>query len=129
MPTPEQELLDLSHKLIASIVAGDWAAYANLCDPTLTCLEPEARGHLIGGLAFHKFYFDLGGAAQPRTTTLAEPHVRMLGSDAAVVSYIRVTQLLDGNGVPKTTTMEETRVWQRIGGKWQHVHFHRSPPG
>jgi hypothetical protein len=25
-----------------------------------------------------------------------------------------------------TTATEETRVWQRKDGRWQHVHFHRS---
>ena len=32
-------------------------------------------------------------------------------------------------GSPVTTHFEETRVWQRIGGKWRHVHIHRSPAG
>ena len=29
---------------------------------------------------------------------------------------------------PVTAAVEETRVWQRTGGKWVHVHFHRSMP-
>ena len=29
-------------------------------DPQLTCFEPEARGNLIEGMDFHKFYFDNG---------------------------------------------------------------------
>ena len=28
---------------------------------TLTAFEPEALGHLVEGLAFHRFYFELGG--------------------------------------------------------------------
>lgn len=120
------ELIALSHKLLDTIVAGDWEAYAGLCDPSLTCFEPEARGHLIEGLPFHKFYFDLGPSKGPRTITLASPHVRVLG-DAAVVSYKRVTQHLDANGNPQTAEMEETRVWQKQNGAWKHVHFHRSP--
>jgi calcium/calmodulin-dependent protein kinase (CaM kinase) II len=51
----------------------------------------------------------------------------MLGPDAAVVSYIRLQQKLDGNGRPLTISTEETRVWQKVGGKWKNVHFHRSP--
>ena len=51
----------------------------------------------------------------------------MLGADAAVVSYIRLVQKIDGNGHPLTTSTEETRVWHRVGGKWKNVHFHRSP--
>ena len=29
-------------------------------DPHLTAFEPEARGNLVEGLEFHKFYFDNG---------------------------------------------------------------------
>ena len=29
-------------------------------DPQLTCFEPEARGYMIEGMDFHKFYFDNG---------------------------------------------------------------------
>lgn len=123
----EAELLQLSRRLLDTIVNKDWPAYAQLCDPSLTCFEPEALGQLVAGLEFHKYYFDLDGAPSKRNTTLASPHVRVMG-DAAVVSYIRLTQRLDGHGAPQTVAVEETRVWQRIGGQWKHVHFHRSPP-
>jgi len=53
--------------------------------------------------------------------------VRMLAPDAAVVSYIRLQQKLAADGAPKTVSTEETRVWQKIDGKWKNVHFHRSP--
>ena len=46
--------------------------------------------------------------------------------DAAVVSYVRLVQHLDGSGSAVTSRYEETRVWQKIGGAWKHVHFHRS---
>jgi len=63
------------------------------------------------------------------TITLASPNVRLLGEDAAVVAYMRMTQKLDDAGRPITALCEETRVWQRIDGAWKHVHFHRSLPG
>ena len=114
--------------MLESIGNKDWKTYAKLCDDSLTCFEPEALGQLVQGLEFHKFYFDLEGAPAKRNTTLASPHVRMLGNDAAVVSYIRLIQKLDGSGNPVTVAVEETRVWQRLDGKWKHVHFHRSAP-
>ncbi len=123
----EQELLDLNQRLLDSIVGGDWQTYAQLCDPTLTAFEPEARGHLVAGLDFHKYYFELGGPTGKRHTTMAAPHVRLMG-DVAVICYVRLGQSLDEKGSPRTTAVEETRVWQRSGGKWRHVHFHRSLP-
>ena len=57
---------------------------------------------------------------------MASPHVRMLGSDAAVICYVRLTQSLDAAGAPQTSKFEETRIWQKVGGAWKHVHFHRS---
>jgi calcium/calmodulin-dependent protein kinase (CaM kinase) II len=131
MSDARAELLALNQKLLNAIVGGDWKTYAELCDPTLSCFEPEARGQLVEGMAFHKFYFDLGaGGSKPAVATvvtMASPHVRMLGTDAAVLSYVRLNQKLAGSGEPVTAAVEETRVWQKQGGAWKHVHFHRSP--
>jgi hypothetical protein len=127
MPQPaEAQLLDLTRQLLTAIADQDWSIYSRLCDPSLTCFEPESRGQLVGGMDFHKFYFELKGGRGPRNTTLVSPNVRLLGNDAAVVSYVRLIQKLDGEGSPITTAVEETRVWQRIQGEWKHVHFHRS---
>jgi calcium/calmodulin-dependent protein kinase (CaM kinase) II len=123
----EKELLQLTSNLLATIAAKDWKSYAAMCDASLTCFEPEALGQLVEGLEFHKYYFDLEGAPSNSNTTLASSHVRKLGDDAAVVSYVRLVQKLV-NGSPVTVAFEETRVWQRIKGQWKHVHFHRSPP-
>jgi calcium/calmodulin-dependent protein kinase (CaM kinase) II len=120
------EIVKLTQRLLDSIAAGDWETYRSLCDPSLSAFEPEARGHLVEGLAFHKFYFDLGKEQTPRSNTICSPHVRLLGPDAAVISYIRIVQYLDSSGVPHSACSEETRVWYRQDGRWQHVHFHRS---
>jgi Calcium/calmodulin dependent protein kinase II association domain len=118
------ELLRLTRRLLDAITAGDWETYQELCDPSLTAFEPEAAGHLVRGLEFHQFYFKPGGANAEAQTTLASPEVRLMG-ESAVVTYVRLIQRAAG-GQPVTTAFEETRVWQRIGGKWRHVHFHRS---
>lgn len=119
------ELLALSQELLDAIAAADWETYARLCDPSLTCFEPEARGCLVAGMEFHRYYFELGPSPSPRRNTIASPHVRVLG-DTAVVSYIRLVQKLDSAGAPVTAATEETRVWQRRPQGWRHVHFHRS---
>jgi len=125
-----QQLLDLNQKLLVAIVAGDWNAYQALCDPSITCFEPEARGQLVTGMPFHKYFFDLPSSPQKpaKIVTMSQPHVRLMG-DSAVISYVRLTQSLDDNGVPHIGRVEETRVWQKIDGQWKHVHFHRSANG
>jgi ketosteroid isomerase-like protein len=125
---PEQELLDLTQRLLDSIASCDWRTYDELCDPTLSAFEPEGRGHLIEGMDFHRYYFDLGPADTPRSTTMSSPQVRLLG-EVALVTYVRLIQWINESGGPVTSAFEETRVWQRQQGKWQHVHFHRSPCG
>lgn len=124
----EAELLSLSQQLLSVIDAGNWDAYAKLCDPSLSCFEPEALGQLVEGLPFHKFYFDMPGTGRPKQSTMASPKVRVMG-DAAVVTYVRVVQKIQADGSPVCVAIEETRVWQKQNGSWLHVHFHRSAPG
>ncbi len=124
--TTEQQILQLNQRLLDSIATGDWPTYRELCHPELTCFEPETEGQLVSGLGFHQYFFDLGPPGSPRHTVMASPRVWLLGADAAVVAYVRLTQKLTANGEPVTAAAEETRVWQRIDGAWRHVHFHRS---
>src|SRR5262245_53985304 len=126
MTTTEDELLELNQQLLNCIVQGDWTTYGTLCHSSLTCFEPETRGQLVAGLSFHQYYFELGGPSSNRQVTMASPHVRQLGTDAALICYVRLTQYVDANGATQTARVEETRVWQKIDGRWQHVHFHRS---
>jgi ketosteroid isomerase-like protein len=121
----EQELLRLSQQLLDSIAAADWQTYESLCDPDLTAFEPEALGLRVTGLPFHRFYFELAAAPGAVNSTMIEPRVQMLSADAAVITYVRLTQRQEDSG-PVSRRCEETRVWQRRDGRWWHVHFHRS---
>jgi len=120
------EILEVNQRLLDAIADGDWDTYAELCDPEITAFEPESLGHLVQGMDFHRFYFDLGASNSPHTTSMSSPHVRLLGPDAAVVSCVRLVHRLDAAGNPLVRRSEETRVWQRVDGAWRHVHFHRS---
>jgi calcium/calmodulin-dependent protein kinase (CaM kinase) II len=128
MSAVEEELLELSRKLLTAIDTGDWTTYESLCDESITCFEPEALGQVVAGMAFHKFYFDLPSSpTRPaKQSTIASPHIRVVGQ-AAIVSYVRVVQKLDGTGAPISAAAMETRVWEKKSGGWKHVHFHRSP--
>lgn len=124
----EQELLDLSQRLLDSIDEQNWPAYTELCDPTLTAYEPEALGQLVVGMPFHEFYFKLPGSGRAKQSSITSPQVRLMG-DVAVITYVRLVQRIDGEGRVGTVGHEETRVWQKQDGNWQHVHFHRSTCG
>ena len=119
-------LINLTRCLLESITAGNWQAYNELCDSSISCFEPEARGNLVEGLDFHQFYFDLDHKSLKAQTTMVRPHVRLMG-DTAIVSYVRLTQVADAiTKEVSTKAAEETRVWNRSDGNWKHVHFHRS---
>uniref|UniRef100_A0A3P9IW29 calcium/calmodulin-dependent protein kinase n=1 Tax=Oryzias latipes TaxID=8090 RepID=A0A3P9IW29_ORYLA len=124
----KQEIIKVTEQLIESINNGDFEAYAKICDPGLTSFEPEALGNLVEGHDFHRFYFEnaLSKGNKPVHTILLNPHVHLIGENAACIAYIRLTQYMDGSGIPRTMQSEETRVWHRRDGKWQNIHFHRS---
>ncbi len=126
MNETESEIMALTQRLLDSITSGDWATYAELCDPSLSAIESEAPGQVVVGLDFHKFYFDLGGVRGRHRTTMTGTSVRLMG-EGAVITYARLVQRVDGDGKPITATSMETRVWQKREGKWKHVHFHRTP--
>nr|XP_016851103.1 PREDICTED: calcium/calmodulin-dependent protein kinase type II subunit beta isoform X13 [Anolis carolinensis] len=124
----KQEIIKITEQLIEAVNNGDFEAYAKICDPGLTSFEPEALGNLVEGMDFHRFYFEnlLSKNNKPIHTTILNPHVHVIGEDAACIAYIRLTQYIDGQGRPRTCQSEETRVWHRRDGKWQNVHFHCS---
>ncbi|XP_039990386.1 calcium/calmodulin-dependent protein kinase type II subunit gamma-like isoform X11 [Xiphias gladius] len=126
--TRKQEIIKITEQLIEAINNGDFDAYTRICDPGLTSFEPEALGNLVEGMDFHKFYFEnlLSKNSKPVHTTLLNPHVHLIGEDAACIAYIRLTQFVDSTGHPRSSQSEETRVWHRRDGKWLNVHFHCS---
>ncbi|XP_065806240.1 calcium/calmodulin-dependent protein kinase type II delta 1 chain isoform X10 [Labrus bergylta] len=124
----KQEIIKVTEQLIEAINNGDFEAYTKICDPGLTSFEPEALGNLVEGTDFHRFYFDnaLAKGKLPIHTILLNPHVHLIGDEAACIAYIRLTQYIDRDGMPRTMQSEETRIWHRRDSKWQNIHFHRS---
>ncbi|XP_049324399.1 calcium/calmodulin-dependent protein kinase type II subunit beta isoform X27 [Astyanax mexicanus] len=124
----KQEIIKITEQLIEAVNNGDFEAYAKICDPGLTSFEPEALGNLVEGMDFHRFYFEnlLSKNSKPIHTTILNPHVHLIGEDAACIAYIRLTQFVDSQGRPRSSQSEETRVWHRRDSKWQNVHFHCS---
>ncbi|XP_041758002.1 calcium/calmodulin-dependent protein kinase type II subunit gamma isoform X4 [Coregonus clupeaformis] len=128
MKARKQEIIKITEQLIEAVNNGDFEAYTRICDPGLTSFEPEALGNLVEGMDFHKFYFEnlLSKNSKPVHTTLLNPHVHLIGEEAACIAYIRLTQFVDGQGRPRSSQSEETRVWHRRDSKWLNVHFHCS---
>ncbi|XP_054612541.1 calcium/calmodulin-dependent protein kinase type II subunit beta-like isoform X1 [Dunckerocampus dactyliophorus] len=124
----KQEIIKITEQLIEAVNNGDFDAYSKICDPGLTSFEPEGLGNLVEGMDFHRFYFDnlLAKNSKPIHTTILNPHVHMIGEDAACIAYIRLTQFVDAHGRPRSSQSEETRVWHRRDSRWQNVHFHCS---
>jgi calcium/calmodulin-dependent protein kinase (CaM kinase) II len=124
----DQEILAINQAMLESVVNGDWSRYAGFCAADLSCFEAETNGHLVEGLPFHEYYFNLPAGDTPATAvtvTMARPHLRWLCDDAVVISYTRLTQRLSG-GEPITASCCETRIWQRRDHHWLQVHVHRS---
>ncbi|CRL02127.1 CLUMA_CG015141, isoform A [Clunio marinus] len=143
-----QEIIRVTEQLIETINSGDFNGYTKICDSHLTAFEPESMGNLVEGMDFHKFYFEngkkmnngevsqsngkilsvLGKNYRAINTTILNPHVHLLGDETACIAYVRLTQLVDKQGIAHSHQSEETRVWQKRDGKWQNIHIHRSFP-
>jgi calcium/calmodulin-dependent protein kinase (CaM kinase) II len=125
----DREILEINQAMLNSVAQGNWQTYAAVCADDVSCFEAESEGHLVEGLPFHRYYFELPGdpaaTPSPVNVTMARPHLRWLSDDAVVISYTRLTQRLTG-GAPITARCCETRIWQRSGGAWKQVHVHRS---
>uniref|UniRef100_A0A671R9A8 calcium/calmodulin-dependent protein kinase n=1 Tax=Sinocyclocheilus anshuiensis TaxID=1608454 RepID=A0A671R9A8_9TELE len=126
---PSSSPLPSAHcEYVVSVSVLALLAQHKICDHGLTCFEPEALGNLVEGMDFHRFYFEnlLSKNSKPIHTTILNPHVHLIGEEAACIAYIRLTQYVDGQGRPRSSQSEETRVWHRRDSKWQNVHFHCS---
>ena len=125
----DEAVIAENQKLLNAIASGNYQEYQGLVSSDITSIEPETSGNVVQGLDFHKYYFDLGGQSpKPQlvnNVTMSRPHVRWLGDNAAVLTYVRVDQTL-ADGVPVTKTCCETRVWEIRNEKLVNVHFHKS---
>ncbi|CAG7822499.1 unnamed protein product [Allacma fusca] len=92
------EIIKVTEQILDAIGCGDFEAYSKLADAHMTAFEPESLGNLVAGMDFHKFYFDngvVGKNCKNVNTTLLNPHVHLLGDDAACIAYVRLTQFVD----------------------------------
>jgi ketosteroid isomerase-like protein len=122
----EEELLDVTRRMMTAIHAGDYETYRSLCSPDLTAFENDVAPYRIDGVEFH---LDLIESAREQFSHLLrfdilQPSVQVFG-DAAVIAYTRLLTFA-GDVPPAWRTSNETRVFIRMGGHWRMVHFHRT---
>lgn len=106
------EIVKVTQELIEVINRGDFESYEKICDPEMSAFEPESLGNIVTGMPFHKFYFDNGKNSSRRLScldwfsflvlnhksinnTMVNPRVHFMGTDAACIAYVRLTQYLD----------------------------------
>ncbi|KAJ8248459.1 hypothetical protein GJAV_G00242240 [Gymnothorax javanicus] len=116
----KQEIIKITEQLIEAINNGDFEAYTRICDPGLTSFEPEALGNLVEGMDFHKFYFEnlLSKNSKPVHTTILNPHVHLIGEDAACIAYIRLTQYIDSQVNPIGHSLSNSPVDWSVSSPW-----------
>lgn len=124
--TEAEILVDKVHDLVRAATSGDFKSYAALNSPSSTCIEPETKGNIISGLAFHKHYFDLPPPTikqPPAQTTLTNIRAKVCcKGQMGFVTYNRVSQ--NGSDV---SVAQETRIWEKnASNEWVQVHFHKS---
>jgi calcium/calmodulin-dependent protein kinase (CaM kinase) II len=124
----ERELLEITHRMLAAIHAGDIETYRSLSAPDLSCYETDVAPFRIDVLEFH---LDLMTAMRERgvynTLTrfdVLTPRVQVYG-DTGIVTYTRLMTYCTESG-PTWRAFNETRVFSKIEGQWKMVHFHRS---
>lgn len=71
LSTRKSEVIKLTEQLLDAITGGDFDTYSSLCDVNITSFEPEALGHLMDGIDFHKFYFDNGESKRKHVPELS----------------------------------------------------------
>ncbi|XP_057689238.1 calcium/calmodulin-dependent protein kinase type II delta chain-like [Corythoichthys intestinalis] len=122
----KQEIIEATKKLLTAIGGGDFEAYKKMRHPDLTSFESESIGVLVKNMEFHRYFIENVLPPGVLHTLIVNPHVHMLGKDAAYIAYIRLTQSVGQDFKGKTDRAEETRIWQRNNGTWLNVHFHRT---
>ncbi|XP_061620182.1 calcium/calmodulin-dependent protein kinase type II delta chain-like [Phyllopteryx taeniolatus] len=122
----QQEIIEVTKKLLTAITFSDYDAYKKMCDPGLTSFESEGLGVLVESMEFHEYFFQNVAPRGVPHTLIVEPRVHLLGDDAACIAYVRLTQNINNDMRALVAKAEETRVWHRRNGTWLNVHFHRS---
>src|SRR5438067_10903465 len=112
----QQELLEITWRMLNAIHTGDAATYAELSTPDLSCYE-DVCPYRIDGLEFHLTMIRQMGqnpVLRPARFDMLTPRVQVYG-ETGIVTYTRL-MTYDEGGKPRWTTCNETRVFVRQEG-------------
>jgi hypothetical protein len=128
MNPEEQELLDLTARLLDYIHRGDVESYRALSAEDLTCFETDVVPYRIDGVEFHIGLMQTMSEHHAFDSLvrfdLLTPKVQIHG-DCGVVTYTRLMTYGTETG-PRFTAFNESRVYSKASGQWLMIHFHRS---
>ncbi|HEY3331432.1 MAG TPA: nuclear transport factor 2 family protein [Capsulimonadaceae bacterium] len=121
----ERKLIDATLAILEAMYSKDAARYASLVVDDVTSIEPYIAPYRIEGLGFHLSLITDGGNAFPARLDLLTPRVQLYGT-TGVVSYT-LLKTFSTNDHSEFATINETRVFAKIGDSWKMVHLHKSP--
>lgn len=77
----KEEVVESNSRLLLAISQADFLTYSLLVDENLTCFEPQACGHLVKGVPFHKYYFQRNQTSIPEeeNVSIIDPDVKIIG--------------------------------------------------
>lgn len=126
MSTVEEEILSVTKKMLDAMYKKDIAAYRECCAEDVSSFEWYIAPYRIDGIDFHLTLIEAGGNGSPNRLDLLTPRIQVFG-DTAIMTYTLLKTIAQG-GVPAAfSTVNETRVFSKIDGKWKMVHLHKSP--
>lgn len=127
MDTAEQEVLDITRRMLDAMYASDPSVHEAYSADDMSSYEWYIAPQRIDGLEFHLRLIVSGGNGTPSTLDMLTPRVQVYG-DTAIVSYTLLkTAYPAEDGPAQFSSMNETRVFVKMGGVWKMVHLHKSP--
>jgi hypothetical protein len=116
----EKEILMRNGLLLNTIVHFDHDGYRSLTHESL--LGIDLQGKVLDGNDIPGYHLE---GTHLMNVSMVSPSVRFLSKGAAVVSYIRIDQVVRGRR-SQTIKGRETRIWEKQDGNWINCHYHQT---
>ena len=123
----EAEVLDITRRMLDAMYSGDPEVHRAHSAADMSSYEWYIAPQRIDGAEFHLKLIEAGGNGTLGFWEMLTPRVQVYG-DTAIVSYTLLKTASGTEGQAASfSTMNETRVFVKLGGVWQMVHLHKSP--